>query len=102
MAKNNSFINQQKQLKRYLDTVVPQIYSAFVIALNRRGVDDEAIAEVFAETQELWTEAANNGTNIVKYAYDLTGIVTISVKQAKEYGIEIPEDVQSRIERGLQ
>ena len=99
MSKNNKFINQQIQLKRYLDTVIPQIYSAFCIVLNRHDVEDEDIEQIFAETQELWTEASENGTDIIRYAYELTGILTVSVKQAKQMGLEIPEQTQELIER---
>lgn len=94
MGKNNAFINQQKELKKQIDNLTPQIYSVMALALHRKyGWGFKRINDLFLESQKIWVDAVETGKNVVVETYDETGILTVSVKQAKRFGIELSEDI---------
>lgn len=75
MAKNNAFINSQKRaIKQSLD-VVPKVYAAIAIVLQRKlGWDFEDISFLFNESQKVWNECATSGADMLKMCYEETGI----------------------------
>ena len=92
---NRQFIQNQKELKRQIDSLTPQIYSVMALALHRKfGWGYERINRAFVESQNIWTQASEEGIDVVLQTYNETGILTVSVQQARRHGIEIPEEIQ--------
>lgn len=68
-------------LYKRVDQITPSVYAAFAIALDARGWSAEQIAELFAETQEIWAESKNYSEDIVEICSERTGI---EVRAGKE------------------
>lgn len=86
------FIDQERRYKRMIRELTPHIYAAFVIALYRDPktayLDADDIAELLAETQQIWNESARGELDIIKECEDLTGISMLSEITAREMGVE--------------
>lgn len=88
MAKNDKLINSLKliaaknremHMEQAAERDTPQIYAALAIALYRLldMQDDEkaeTINSIFVESQEIWTDCADNGLDINQMCIDETGI----------------------------
>lgn len=75
---NKKFIEEQKTLYRNINSVVPKVYASIAIALHRNcGWDYEKINEVFAESQNIWTEYVDLGVDMLKACEEETGIALI-------------------------
>lgn len=84
MAKNNSYINMRRELKRFMEDVTPALYSAVVIAMVERNFPDEVIADICARSQEIWKGNRIDPMEMILYAYNRTGIRVMSEKQYEE------------------
>lgn len=74
MAKNNKLISQYKAMYRQIQEITPQVYAAIAISLHRRGAEFEEINDIFADSQEIWTECLNSGVNMQELCKKETGI----------------------------
>lgn len=80
MGKNNAFINKQKIIHQKIADTLPKMYAAFALAIWRSvenmPEDDkqELISILFAETQCIWQESADNHFDIVEECERVTGI----------------------------
>ena len=79
MAKNKGFINRQKVFHQKIAGLLPQAYAAVAMALwNTLDMPDaektDAIEVIFAESQRIWQECADNHMNIIQMCRELTGI----------------------------
>ena len=74
MAKNNKLINQCKAMYRQIQEITPQVYASIAIALHRKGMEFEEINDIFAASQEIWTECLESGVNMQKLCSEETGI----------------------------
>lgn len=79
MAKNKALLNTYRNLQRKIDETLPKMYAAMAIALWE-GLDMpeddkvEAIIDIFATSQALWQDCADNDKDIMQICKDLTGI----------------------------
>lgn len=75
MGKNNAFINAQKRTMKQALDVVPKVYAAIAISLQRKyGWEFEDINDLFNESQEVWNECVQTGVDMLKMCSDETGI----------------------------
>lgn len=74
MAKNNRLIKQCKLMYQQIQNITPHIYSAVAIALHRSGMDYDGIEEIFALSQEIWTECVQSDINMPEMCKQETGI----------------------------
>ena len=75
MAKNKVLIEQMKRLQRNINNITPEVYAGIALALHRRyGWGYKRINDLFTESQYIWFECVDLGTNMVKMCYDETGI----------------------------
>ena len=75
MGKNNAFINAQKRIQKQSLDVVPKVYAAIAISLQRKyGWDFEDINALFGESQAVWNECVSTGVDMLKMCSDETGI----------------------------
>lgn len=75
MGKNNAFINAQKRLQKQSLDVVPKVYAAIAISLQRKyGWEFEDINALFNESQVVWNECVETGVDMLKMCSDETGI----------------------------
>lgn len=75
MGKNNAFINAQKRTMKQALDVVPKVYAAIAISLQRKyGWEYEDINALFNESQEVWNECVETGADMLKMCSDETGI----------------------------
>lgn len=75
MGKNNAFINAQKRLQKQSLDVVPKVYAAIAISLQRKyGWEFEDINALFNESQVVWNECVATGVDMLKMCSDETGI----------------------------
>ena len=74
MGKNNTLINQYKQMYKQINNITPQVYAAIAIALHRKGMTFEEIEEIFGESQVIWTECAENDIDMQEMCKNETGI----------------------------
>lgn len=75
MGKNNAFINAQKRTMKQALDVVPKVYAAIAISLQRKyGWEYEDINALFNESQEVWNECVETGVDMLKMCSDETGI----------------------------
>lgn len=75
MGKNNDFINRQKRLAKEIGDITPQVYAALAISLHRKHRwGYKRINALFQESQEVWNECVQSGTNMLKMCKDETGI----------------------------
>ena len=93
MAKNNKLINDllkihNRTLAQYVEEaseiVTPKVYASIAIALHRNyGWDDQAINDLFVESQYLW---GDYGWDMIEICEKETGLLLVSEKQARERG----------------
>lgn len=62
------------RVKREAYEVTPQIYAAFAIVLDKWEFGAPDIAEIFAETQEIWEKYADDPHTMCERALEITGI----------------------------
>ena len=75
MGKNNAFINAQKRAMKQALDVVPKVYAAIAISLQREyGWQYEDINALFNVSQEVWNECVETGVDMLKMCSDETGI----------------------------
>lgn len=75
MAKNNKLVNQYKHMYKHIHFLVPQIYAAIALTLHRQeGWGFKRINRLFAGSQEIWNECAENGVDMLQMCEDETGI----------------------------
>lgn len=75
MAKNNKLINQYKEMYRQINNITPEVYAGIALALHRKcGWGYHRINDLFAVSQEIWTECVRDNRNMVRMCYDETGI----------------------------
>ena len=75
MAKNNKLINQYKAMYQQIQNITPEVYAGIALALHRnRGWGYKRINELFAESQEIWTECVQSDVNMIQMCLDETGI----------------------------
>ena len=75
MGKNNAFINAQKRAMKQALDVVPKVYAAIAISLQREyGWQYEDINTLFNVSQEVWNECVKTGVDMLKMCSDETGI----------------------------
>ena len=74
MGKNNTLINQYKQMYKQINEITPQVYAAIAIALYRKGMTFEEIEEIFGESQVIWIECVENDINMQEMCKNETGI----------------------------
>lgn len=69
-------VYRQAKTKKEIYQVVPEVYSAFAIALHNRGWDYDKIDSLFDDTQQIWNEYVQNGTSdhMASDCKKLTGI----------------------------
>ena len=63
-----------ERIKSEAYQVTPQVYAAFAIVLDKWGFGAKDIADIFAETQELWETYSNNPETMCERCIELTGI----------------------------
>lgn len=74
MGKNNKLIEKYKFVYQQIKHITPRVYAAIAIAMYRRGYSFEEIEELFAESQEIWTECVENDVNMLEMCKNETGI----------------------------
>ena len=75
MGKNNAFINAQKRTMKQALDVVPKVYAAIAISLQRKyGWEFDDINNLFNESQVVWNECVETGVDMLKMCSDETGI----------------------------
>ena len=75
MAKNNRLIKQCKLMYQQIQEITPNVYAGIALALHRRyGWENEAISDLFAESQEIWQECVDAGVDMVPMCEEETGI----------------------------
>lgn len=75
MAKNKAFIEQMKRLQQTVNNVTPEVYAGIALALHRKhGWGFQRINGLFALSQDIWTDAVNEGMNMRALCYQETGI----------------------------
>lgn len=82
MGKNNAFINAQKLIHKEINKILPNIYAAMAMALwNLLKMPDdekqEEIEDIFAESQAIWFDCADNDKDMLEMCEELTGIDVI-------------------------
>lgn len=70
------YAKRLKQLDHEIEIVTPGVYSSIAIAMHEAGIDNDAIADIFAESQRIWAEHSTNGTvdEMIEKCEQLTGI----------------------------
>ena len=75
MPKNHVLIEQMKRVKKNIDKISPEIYAGIALALYRKhGWRYKRINELFAESQQIWNECVENGTDMAEMCLNETGI----------------------------
>lgn len=75
MAKNNALINQYKQMYQKIQQITPEVYAGIALALHRKcGWGYKRINDLFAESQEIWSECVQNEINMIQMCHYETGI----------------------------
>ena len=73
--KNNTLINQYKQLSKQVQNITPQVYAGIAIALHRKYQwEYDQINELFAESQEIWNECVRADVDMIAMCEEETGI----------------------------
>ena len=75
MPKNNVLIEQMKRVKKNIDKITPEIYAGIALALYRKhGWGYKRINDLFMESQHIWNECVENGTDMAEMCLNETGI----------------------------
>lgn len=75
MGKNKAFIEQMKRLHQTVNNVTPEVYAGIALALHRKhGWGFQRINDLFALSQDIWTDAVNTNMNMREMCYEETGI----------------------------
>lgn len=73
--KNNTLINQCKQLSKQVQNITPQVYAGIAPALYRKhGWEYEQINDLFTESQEIWNECVQDDVDTIAMCEEETGI----------------------------
>lgn len=73
--KNNTLINQYKQLSKQVQNITPQVYAGIALALHRKyGWEYEQINELFTESQAIWNECVQSDVDMIAMCEEETGI----------------------------
>lgn len=91
---SSQFSRQEQRYSRNVKENVTWIYSALAIALHRRyGFGQKRITTVLTDVQNIFCEERESISDIVKQAYQETGLVLMSETTAKELGINLESEV---------
>ena len=70
MPKNKALIEQMKRLHQTVNNVTPEVYAGIALALHRKhGWGFQRINDLFALSQDIWTDAVNEGMNMRTMCY---------------------------------
>lgn len=72
MTKQNVRIAQG--FKEQINLLLPEIYSAFAVALHNKGYSTEQINDLFMDTQDLWNECVQKDINMPTWCKEITGV----------------------------
>lgn len=75
-----------KQFEDVCNNTTPCIYAALAVALYEKGWRHKRISELFARSQQIWTEHCYDRGDMTDYCYNITGI---DVMNPNESGMEI-------------
>lgn len=90
---NTSFARQEQRYSRNVKENVSWIYSGLAVVLHKRyGFGSKRIMDVLTELQNLFVE--KDIKEIVRQAYQDTGLLLMSEQTAKELGIDLESEVK--------
>lgn len=73
--KNNSLINQYKQVYKQVQNITPQVYAGIALALHRtHGWGYKRINDLFVESQSIWNECVQSDVDMIAMCEEETGI----------------------------
>lgn len=72
--RNKAVQNVKKEFKNQINLIMPEIYSAFAIALTNKGKSYEEIMELFGDTQVIWEDLVNKEIDMPTLCLEKTGI----------------------------
>ena len=75
-----------EEFKKTTDNLVPCVYAALAVALYEKGWRHKRISELFARSQQIWTDHCYDRGDMTDYCYNITGI---DVMNPNECGMEI-------------
>lgn len=92
---SSQFSRQEQRYSRNVKENVAWIYSAMAIALHKRyGFGQKRITDVLTDVQNIFVQNRNNVADIVRQAYQETGLLLMSDVTAKELGINLESEVK--------
>lgn len=73
-----------KEFKQTTDNLVPCVYAAIAVALFEKGWRHKRISELFAKSQQIWTEHCYDRGDMTDYCFNITGIDVMNPIELEE------------------
>lgn len=92
---SSQFARQEQRYSRNVKESTTWIYSALAVVLHRRyGFGQKRITDVLTDVQNIFVQNQSNVADIVRKAYQETGLLLMSETTAKELGVNLEIEVK--------